>query len=124
MGVPRVPGVILCRRRHLGECRAKACFVCGAVGHLRKDCPIVKKGEVGKVDSLTPARVFTLTQTEAEVSPSVVIGELSSVGSSYTVLIDSGATHSFVSSKVIDRLRRPSEIILCSLGLYCLQGNW
>ena len=74
----------------------------------------MKKGEAGKVDSLTPARVFTLTQAEAEASPSVVTGQLSSAGSPFTVLIDSGATHSFVSSKVIDRLCRPSE--------YCTSG--
>ncbi|XP_062107753.1 uncharacterized protein LOC133818733 [Humulus lupulus] len=103
------PECTRCRRRHSGECRAKAYYVCGVVGHLNKDCPTVKKGEIGKVDSLTLARVFTLTQAEAEASPSVVTSQLSSAGSPFTVLIESGVTHSFVSIKVIDRLCRPSE---------------
>lgn len=28
-----------CKRHHLGECRARACYTCGEVGHLKKDCP-------------------------------------------------------------------------------------
>ena len=76
----------------------------------------MKTREAGKVDSLTPARVFTLTQAEAEASPSVVTGQLSSAGSPFTVLIDSGATHSFVSSKVLDRLCRPSEYSIAGFG--------
>ena len=76
-----------CRKRHLGECRAKACYLCGVVGHLKKDCPTLKKEEPGKVDSLTPARVLTLTQAEAEASPLLMIGQLKSTDSSYTILI-------------------------------------
>ena len=97
--------------------------MCGVVGHLRKDCPTVKKGETGKVDSSTPARVFTLTQAEAEASPSVVTGQLSSDGTPFTVLIDSGATHSFVSDKVIDRLCRPSEYSTSGFGTILPTGE-
>ena len=104
------------RKHHLGECRAKASSFCGVVGHLKKDCPTTKKEESLKVDNLTPARVFTLTQAEAEASPSVVTGQLSSAGSPFTVLIDSGATHSFVSSKLINRLCRPSEYQTAGFG--------
>ena len=46
--------------------------------------------------------MFSLTQAEAEASPSVVTGQLSSVGTPYTVVIDFGVTHSFVSRRVID----------------------
>ena len=99
-----------CRRRHQGECRIRACFVCGSANHLKRDCPQVKKEEQKQSDSLAPARVFTLTQTEAEASPSVVIGQISSAGSLYTALFDSGATHSFVSARVIDQLCRPSGV--------------
>ena len=97
--------------------------MCGAVGHLRKDCPTVKRGEAGKVDSLTLARVFTLTQAQTEASPSVVTGQLSSAGFPFTVLIDSGATHSFVSSRVIDRLCRPSEYRTAGFGTLLPTGE-
>ena len=43
-------------------------------------------------------------------------GQLSSAGFPFTVLIDSGATHSFVSSRVIDRLCRPSEYRTAGFG--------
>ncbi|XP_062094401.1 uncharacterized protein LOC133800456 isoform X1 [Humulus lupulus] len=99
-----------CRRRHQGECRSRACFVCGSASHLRRDCPQVKKEEQKQSGSLAPARVFTLTQTEAEASPSVVTCHISSAGSLYTALFDSGATHSFVSARVIDQLCRPSGV--------------
>ena len=48
---------------------------------------------------LTPARIFAWTQKEAEASPSVVTGQILSVGSSYAVLFDYGATHSFVATR-------------------------
>ena len=51
-----------------------------------------------------------MTQTEAEASPSVVTGQISSAGSLYNTLFDSGATHSFVSTRVIDQLCRLSGV--------------
>ncbi|XP_062116236.1 uncharacterized protein LOC133830299 [Humulus lupulus] len=112
-----------CKKRHLGECRAKACFLCGVVGHLKKDCPQIGKKEPRKVDSSTPARVFTLTQAEAEASPSVVTGQLLSAGTPYHVLIDSGATHSFVASSIIDRLCRPCDFYAVGFGTLLPTGE-
>ena len=94
----------------------KAYFVCGSVGHLKKDYPRARKEEPKKVDSLMPARVFTLTQAEAEASPLVVTGQLSSAGTFYTILIDSGATHSFVASRIIDGLCRPCDFYPVGFG--------
>ena len=73
---------------------------------MRKDCPQAKKEEQKQKqsDSLTPARVFTLIQTEAEANPSVVTGQISSACSSFTALIDSGGSHSFALARVIDQL--------------------
>ncbi|XP_062073472.1 uncharacterized protein LOC133777748 [Humulus lupulus] len=64
-----------CKKRHLGEYRARACFSCGAVGHLKKDCPKARKEEPRKADSSAPVQVFALAQAEAEASPSVVTGK-------------------------------------------------
>ena len=83
----------------------------GSYDHFKKNCPQNKtKEEIKPTDSFTPARVFALTQSEAEASPSVVTGQLSSAGTFYTVLFDSGATHSFVSARVIDQMCRPSDM--------------
>ena len=48
----------------------------------------------------------------------MVIGQISSAGSLFTALIDSGATHSFVAARVIDQLCRPS--ILYARGFQTL----
>lgn len=58
---------------------------------------------------MTPARVFTLTQSEASDSKTVVTGQLSSADTLLTVLFDSGVTHSFMSARLIDQLHRPSR---------------
>ena len=55
-----------------------------------------------------PSRVYSLTQPEASESKTVVTGQLSSAGTMLTVLFDSGATHSFVSTRMLDGLCRPS----------------
>ncbi|XP_062089353.1 uncharacterized protein LOC133795903 [Humulus lupulus] len=110
------PECARCRRRHLRECRAKACFLCDIVEHLKKYFPGSKKEELKKADNLALARVFALTQSKVEARPSVVTCQLSSVGTSYSVLIDFGATYSFVSSRAIDRLCRPWEYDVVGFG--------
>ncbi|XP_062086510.1 uncharacterized protein LOC133792620 [Humulus lupulus] len=98
-----------CNKKHPRECRYKsrACYKCGQEGHIKKICPQVT--EQKKDEKLGPARVFSLTQGEAETSNMVVTGQLSIYGKLCTVLFDSGATHSFVSIKMIDRLDKPYE---------------
>ena len=63
-----------CKKHHLGECRARACFTCGEIGHLKEDYPKEPVIAPKKYDSLIPTRVFALTQGEAEASPSAVTG--------------------------------------------------
>ena len=106
-----------------GRMLGKACFSCGAVGHLKKDCPKARKEEPRKADSSTLARVFALTQAEAETSPSVVTGQLLSAGTPYNVLIDSGATHFFVGSSIIDRLCRPCDFYAVGFGTLLPTGE-
>ena len=46
----------------------------------------------------TQARVYAMTQKDAQTTPNVVTGMLSVANKQAYVLIDPGATHSFVSS--------------------------
>ncbi|XP_060968478.1 uncharacterized protein LOC133036026 [Cannabis sativa] len=73
--------------------------------HYKKDCP--QKGDQLKDDKLVPARVFALTRGEAETSNTVVAGQISISGKLCTVLFCSGATHSFIALKMIDKLELP-----------------
>ena len=50
-----------------------------------------------------------MTQSEAADSKTVVTGHLSSAGTLLSVLFDSGATHSFVATRVMDSLCRPGS---------------
>lgn len=53
--------------------------------------------------------MFHLTQSEAINNNTVVTSHLSSAGTLLSVLFDSGATHSFVSTRVMDQLCRPGS---------------
>ncbi|KAB5516268.1 hypothetical protein DKX38_026916 [Salix brachista] len=65
------------------------------------NCPQVQKRGPGRV----PARVYTMTQEEADRKDSTVIcGNVSLLGLVTYVLIDSGATHSFISKTLVESL--------------------
>ena len=81
-----------CRRRHLGECKPRTCYNCGSLDHLKRNCSQSIKGDWKTDDSLTPAKVFSLTEVAAADSKTVVGGQISSECMSLTVLFDSGAT--------------------------------
>ncbi|GAV75255.1 zf-CCHC domain-containing protein/RVP_2 domain-containing protein [Cephalotus follicularis] len=91
------------------------CLRCGAPGHSVKDCPESsataptgpgissgaaagpsQRRDTGK--GIVKDRVFVLTQTEVPDSTSVVGGTLYLYGYSSRVLMDSGASHSFISA--------------------------
>ena len=68
--------------------------------------------------------MFAWTKKEAEASPSVVTGPVSSAGFSYTVLFDSGATQSFIAARVIDKLCMPSLVLDRGFRTLIPSGDW
>ncbi|XP_073298487.1 uncharacterized protein [Primulina huaijiensis] len=84
-----------CGKMHTGECLvgSNRCFHCGGVGHVIKNCPI--KGEKGK--DKVQGRIFTLTKEGVNPDSSVISGTILISGKASIILIDTGATQSFMS---------------------------
>ncbi|XP_030502613.2 uncharacterized protein LOC115717778 [Cannabis sativa] len=110
--------------------KARAYFQCGLVGHMKRNFPQLLLPEQKKDDKPTPARVFALTQAEADAGPSTMTGQLSFDDTLLTVLIDSGATHSYISSRITEKLNRPSDVLsrgfktLLPTGELVISNRW
>ncbi|KAG8370167.1 hypothetical protein BUALT_Bualt14G0089100 [Buddleja alternifolia] len=107
-----------CHRVHNGECRWKtgACFRCGQVGHKVTECK-VPENELTKVFMPRTngarqngnARVYSMTEQEADNAEDVVTGTLLINNLPAFVLFDSGATHSFLSTSFTKLMNREAE---------------
>ncbi|XP_012837830.1 PREDICTED: uncharacterized protein LOC105958366 [Erythranthe guttata] len=88
-----------CNRAHSGDCIAGTdhCFRCKKPGHMVRDCPIAPRQ--------VPGRVFAMTRDQAEADPSMIAGTVNVYNNSVYALIDSGSTHSFISSTLVAELR-------------------
>ncbi|XP_062116820.1 uncharacterized protein LOC133830766 [Humulus lupulus] len=113
-----------CSKRHPGECQVgtNKCFKCSQAGHLRKNFP-QWKAEQNNNSNLVSARVFALTQNEAANSNTVVSSQLSISGVMCRVLIYFGATHSYVSMNVIDKLIIPCKLFEHSFSTMLPSGD-
>ncbi|XP_062086383.1 uncharacterized protein LOC133792491 [Humulus lupulus] len=123
-----IPNCPKCNRKHGGECKAhlKVCYKCRQEGHMKKECPQHKKDQKEgqkKGVKLVPARVFALTHEEAKASNTVVIGQIFIIDKLCKVLFDSGATHSFVSLEMIERLGRFSENLRMKFAMTLPSGE-
>ncbi|XP_062081011.1 uncharacterized protein LOC133785812 [Humulus lupulus] len=108
----------------MGECQegTNKCYKCGQAGHLRKDFPQWKAGQDSN-NNLVPARVFALTQNEATNSNTVVTGQLPISGMMSGVLINCGATHSYISMNMIDKLGMPYKLFEHSYSTMLPSGD-
>ncbi|XP_073138492.1 uncharacterized protein [Henckelia pumila] len=80
-----------CHRSHSGKCLAGAgvCFKCKKPGHMARDCPELRRPMHG--------RVFVMQAEEADPDTTLITDRIIVAGVATKTLLDSGATHSFIS---------------------------
>lgn len=83
-----------CKRRHNGECYGiqKTCYNCGSPDHFKKDFPVPNK---------TKGRVFTLDARKSKGNTNLVTATCYVNNQPLSVLVDCGATHSFISNRCV-----------------------
>ncbi|XP_073051317.1 uncharacterized protein [Primulina eburnea] len=84
-----------CGKPHKGECLigSGSCYRYKEMGHTVYNCPLsVGKGKV-------QGRIFTMTKEGANPDASVISGNIFILGKEALTLIDTGATHSFISEE-------------------------
>ncbi|XP_073291078.1 uncharacterized protein [Primulina huaijiensis] len=103
-----------CGFTHIGECRRNsgACFRCGNMDHRIAQCPLPdpRNGPAGGTTPNKPkknkpnARVYAVTQEEADNSNDVVADTILINNIPAYVLFDYGVTHSFMSKRFAKNL--------------------
>jgi hypothetical protein len=91
-----------------------ACFKCGLTGHFAWQCP-TRSTTPGAGNQVKPqgqqifmqGRVNHMTSEEAQQAPDVVLGMLLASSHPATILFDSGASHSFISSSFVAKHSLP-----------------
>jgi hypothetical protein len=94
------------------------CFKCGMSGHLARHCP-TKPSATGRGGQLRPqvqqnytyGKVNHVSTEEAQQAQDVVLGMFLASSHHATVLFDSGASHSFISSSFVVRHQLPITIM-------------
>uniref|UniRef100_A0A0A9HMU9 CCHC-type domain-containing protein n=1 Tax=Arundo donax TaxID=35708 RepID=A0A0A9HMU9_ARUDO len=92
------------------------CFHYGELGHLANRCPKKQQGQAraqgNSQQQLTVRiRVNHVLMEEAEDAPEVVMGTFSINSHPVTVLFDSGATYSFISSQFVTKHNLPRALM-------------
>lgn len=127
-----IPPCSECGKKHKGVCYkiSRACYRCGKVGHMVKDCPSAPQASSKAAPSVAAStvapkpnpkatekepmrqgRVFALVSGDVQNNETVVSGILSICTQNAYVLIDSGSTHSYVSYAFSRKLNRPLELM-------------
>ncbi|XP_042396438.1 uncharacterized protein LOC121986538 [Zingiber officinale] len=87
-----------CEKIHAGQCLTgtDACFMCKKSGHFARECPLLREP--------TKGRVFAMTQEQVDQDTTIITGMIYVANIPAHALIDSGATHSFISEVYLTKL--------------------
>ncbi|XP_042441150.1 uncharacterized protein LOC122026473 [Zingiber officinale] len=87
-----------CEKIHAGQCLTgtDVCYMCKKSGHFTRECPLLTEP--------TKGRVFAMTQEQVDLDTAIITGMIYIANIPARVLIDSGATHSFISEAYLTKL--------------------
>lgn len=119
-----------CEKHHNGECLLGmgACFYCHEKGHNFYTCPkkvnnVRDNGEGKEPERRGNARFFALAQQEDANDSDTITGMLYILGTPVVVLFDSGASHSFISTKLCELMNIDCEVENLALNISIPSGD-
>ncbi|XP_073130820.1 uncharacterized protein [Henckelia pumila] len=112
----RYPVCPKCQKMHSGQCLmgAGVCYRCKEPGHQIANCP--QRQNVS-------GRVYVMQAEEADPDTSLITGRILVGGNSTFALLDSGATHSFISRDFIRRIGITPEVVDCGYDVTMPSGQ-
>ncbi|XP_073031193.1 uncharacterized protein [Primulina eburnea] len=108
-----------CGKSHKGECLIGSgrCYRCKEVGHTVYNCPLsFGKGKV-------QGRIFSMTKEGANPDASVISGNIFILGKEALTLIDTGATHSFISEDFMHTISVEPTVVPVQFNIVLPSGE-